>query len=146
MRPPGRHRRRADAGSAVVEFVLFTIVAIVPLAWAGLALQQLAAIHQATEAAAGESLRAFLTGATEQDARRRADLAADLALADRAGVRSIDLRVSCGAARCLHPGASVRVDLSVRAELPQIPVLGLTPALTADAVQYGVVDAYVAPR
>lgn len=136
----------SDAGSAVVEFVLFTIVAIVPLAWAGLALQQLAAVHQATEAAAGESLRAFLTGASEPEARRRAELAATLALAERPGVQQVDLRVACGAARCLQPGASVRVELSVRAELPQIPVLGLTPSLTADAAQYGVVDAFVAPR
>jgi hypothetical protein len=146
LTPRQRRARSGDAGSAVVEFVLFTIVAIVPLAWAGLALQQLAAVHQAAEAAAGESLRAFLTSASEPEAHRRAELAANLALAERPGVQQIELRVACRAARCLQPGASVRVELSVRAELPQIPVLGVTPSLTADAAQYGVVDAYVAPR
>ncbi len=40
----------------------------------------------------------------------------------------------------------MRVEVSVQAELPQIPVLGLTPGLTTSAVQYGVVDAFVAPR
>lgn len=146
MSPRRRRSQGSDAGSAVVEFVLFTIVAIVPLAWAGLALQQLSAVHQAAEAAAGESLRAFLTSASEREAHRRAELAANLALAERPGVQHVDLRVACGAARCLQPGASVRVELSVRAELPEIPVLGVTPSLTADAAQYGVVDAYVAPR
>jgi hypothetical protein len=138
--------RSSDAGSAVVEFVLFTVVAIVPLAWAGLALQQLSAVHQAAEAAAGESLRAFLTSPSEPEAHRRAELAANLALAERPGVQQVDLQVACGAARCLQPGASVRIELAVRAELPQIPVLGVTPSLTAEAAQYGVVDAYVAPR
>lgn len=146
MSPRRRRAQGSDAGSAVVEFVLFAIVAIVPLAWAGLALQQLSAVHQAAEAAAGESLRAFLTSASEREAHRRAELAANLALAERPGVQHVDLRVACGAARCLQPGASVRVELSVRAELPEIPVLGVTPSLTADAAQYGVVDAYVAPR
>lgn len=146
MRPKRLRRRRSDRGSAVVEFTLFAVVAIVPLAWAGLALQQLAAVHQACESAAGESLRAFLSAASESQAHRRAELAAELALADRPGVQAFAVRTTCAAARCLQPGASVRVEVSVRAELPQIPVLGLTPGLTTSAVQYGVVDAFVAPR
>ena len=138
--------RLGERGSAVVEFALFTVLAIVPLVWAALSLQQLAAVHQAAHSAAGESLRAFLTAPSEQVGRSRAAVAAQLWLADRPGVRALDVHVTCAAERCLQPGASVRVDLSVRAELPAIPVLGLTPTLSADAVQYGVVDAFVAPR
>jgi hypothetical protein len=143
---PRTARARNDQGSAVVEFALLTIVAIVPLAWAGLALQQLAAVHQATQTAAGESLRAFLTADSEPSGRRQAELAAALALTERPGVRSYDVVVGCGSTRCLQPGTTVRVGVTVRAELPQIPVLGLTPSLTAQAEQYGVVDAFAAAR
>ncbi len=135
-----------DRGSAVVEFVLFAVVAIVPLAWCALALQQLAAVHQAAHSAAGESLRAFLTAPSEGTARQRADLAAQLALADHAAVKVYDLQVSCAAARCLEPGAAVSVRLRVQAELPQIPVVGVTPSVDLFADQHGAVDAFVAVR
>lgn len=147
MSASGRIRRAGnERGSAVVEFALLAVVAVVPLAWAGLALQQLAAVHQATHAAAGEALRAFLTADTAASGVRRAELAAALVMTERPGVRTFDVDVGCGVPRCLQPGTTVRVQLAVRAELPQIPVLGLTPALTAEAEQYGVVDAFAAAR
>lgn len=147
MSAPGRiGRAGGERGSAVVEFALLAVVAIVPLAWAGLALQQLAAVHQATHAAAGEALRAFLTADSGPSGVRRAELAAALAMAERPGVRSVDVAVGCGRPRCLQPGTTVRVQVTVRAQLPQIPVLGVTPSLTAEAEQYGVVDAFAAAR
>lgn len=144
-RPTGGGSRR-DAGNAIVEFVLFTVVAVIPLAWAALALQQFSALHADVERAAAESLRAFLTASSEGDARHRADLAADLILSERPGVQDLEVRVACDSARCLDPGAAIRVAVSVRAELPRIPILGLTPSMDAQGVQYGVVDAYAVAR
>lgn len=137
---------RSESGSAVVEFVLFSIVALIPLAWAALALQQVVAVHQATQAAAGESLRAFLTAASEAEAYHRADAAAGLSLEARSAVTGFGVEVACGSPPCLRAGSSVRVTVSARAELPPIPVLGVAPSLTATAEQYGVVDAFVAAR
>ncbi len=138
--------RTGDGGSAIVEFVLFAVVAIVPLAWAALALQQLVAVHQATQVAAGESLRAFLSAPSEAAGHERAQVAAQLALSGFPGVQRFAVHLECGADPCLQPGASVRSNVSVAAELPQIPILGVVPSLSARAEQYGVVDAFAAAR
>ena len=142
----GNRGGRGDRGSAVVEFVLFAVVAIVPLAWVALSLQQLVAVHHATQAAAGESLRAFLTAHSQRSASDRADVAAGLVLADHPAVTGYDVQVACGAPRCLQPGAAVRVVVTVQASLPAVPVLGIRPRLATQAQQYGVVDAFVAAR
>lgn len=139
-------RRWGQRGSAVVEFTLFAVVAIVPLSWAALSLQQLVAVQQAAQGAAAESLRAYLTAPSQALAEPRADVAAGLVLAELPAVADFDVEVSCGQSRCLTPGTAVRVQVVALAELPQIPVLGLRPAMRATAQQYGVVDAYVAPR
>ncbi len=138
--------KRADRGSAVVEFTLFTIVALVPLAWAALSLQQFVVQHAAAQDAAGEALRAFLTAPSEPEGWRRADVAARLAIGESRGVRGVDVAVTCGTSPCLQPGTRVRVQVQVQSQLPAIPVLGVTPAMSTRAEQYGVVDAYVAAR
>lgn len=141
-----RWKARGQRGSAVVEFTLFAVVAIVPLAWAALSLQQLVAVQQAVHTAAAESLRAYLTAPSLAQAGQRAEVAAGLALADLPAVADFYVDVTCGRARCLAPGTAVRVEVVAHAQLPQIPVLGLRPAMRATAEQYGVVDAFIAPR
>ncbi len=138
--------RRRDEGSAVVEFTVFAIVALIPLAWAALSLQHLIAGHSATQTAAGEALRAFMSAPSEEQARARAQVAAELALGETAGMQLVRVEVACAAHPCLQPGAEVRVAVEVSAQLPAIPVLGVTPEMAVRAQQYGVVDAYVAPR
>jgi len=133
-----------DRGSAMVEFIAFAVVAMVPLAYAALALQQLVGVHAATQAAAGESVRAFLTSHSQPEGMRRADVAAALALEGSPAVTAHEVSVTCAEAGCLKPGAAVRVQVQVQAKLPQIPVLGIVPSLTTTAEQYGVVDAYAA--
>jgi hypothetical protein len=137
---------RGDRGSAVVEFTVFAIVAIVPLAWVALALQQLVAVHHAVQTAAGESLRAYLTASSQPAGQQRADVAAGLILSEHPAVMDYQVSVTCDSPRCLSPGATVRVTVAAHTELPQIPVLGLVPTLDSTAEQYGVVDAYLAPR
>lgn len=139
-------KRRDDHGSAVVEFTLFAIVAIIPLAWVAMALQQLVAVQSATDSAAAESLRAYLTAPSQRVAAQRADVAAGLVLLEQPAVEAYDVAVTCDRSRCLTPGAAVRVQVTAAVELPQIPVLGLRPSLRASAEQYGVVDAYAVPR
>lgn len=135
-----------DRGSAVVEFTVFAIIAIVPLAWVAMSLQQLVSVQHAANAAAAESLRAYITANSQEAAGRRADVAASLVLAEQPSLRGYDVDVSCDRPRCLTPGAAVRVRVTAQAELAQIPVLGLRPSLRTSAEQYGVVDAYIAPR
>ena len=135
---------RSQAGAAVVEFAAFAVIAMLPLAWGALAIQQVASIHQSAQSAAGESLRAVLTGPSESAARHRAEIAAALVLDDATGLTDHSVVVACSGA-CLRPGAIVRVRIDARAELPQIPVLGIVPEMTLRAEQAGVVDAYAAP-
>lgn len=137
---------RDERGNAVVEFTLFAIVAIIPMAWAAMSLQQLVAVHQTVHTAAAESLRAYLTAPSQEAAGRRADVAAGLLLAEQPSLDGYDVQVTCDKPRCLSPGAAVRVTVTAQAHLPQIPVLGLQPSLHTQAEQYGVVDAYIAPQ
>ena len=136
----------ADRGSLVVEFALMTVALLVPLAWAGLSLQQLSAVQQAAHMAAGEALAAFVRAPDDAAARLRGQAAAELALAPHgAAVRSATVGWSCSMTPCLQPGARVTAIVSVEAEAPTIPLLGIRPAAGLRAEQTGAVDAFAYP-
>lgn len=136
---------RNQAGAAVVEFAALAVVAMLPMAWGALAIQQVASIHQSAQAAAGEALRAVLTAPSESVARHRAAVAAELVLGDETGLTEHSVAVLCSSP-CLRPGSVVRVRIDADARLPQVPVLGIVPQAHLQAEQAGVVDAYAATR
>lgn len=107
--------RLGDDGSALLEFVIVGVGILLPIALLG---QVAAGVQRAAFAATQavrESGRAFVTAPTVREARVRAHVAADLALADQGLAAPVgSLRIACVAGPCLAPGSAVIVDLAWR--------------------------------
>jgi len=124
---------RDDTGAALVEFLGVTVLMLVPIVYAVLAVGQVQAATYAVEgasrtAARGAALAALDEldrGGSEQTAHaaavERASDVVSLALEDFA-VRGLhDLVVGCGDAGCGGPGSEVVVEVEVAVPLPGIP-------------------------
>ena len=108
-------RRRDDAGSALIEFIVLGVAAIVPIAYVVLAVASVQSAAFASAQAVREAGRAFASAATPRDAAHRAVVAARLALADQGYVLPPDaLHLACHRGACLAPGSIVEVQLTWR--------------------------------
>lgn len=166
MRRPDRAVRgaRADAGSAVVEFLGVALVLLVPVVYLVLVLGTLQSAAFAVEGAAREAVRAYVTTAAhEQPARdpgggaasgdaataragARALAAVGLALADQGlddpSAQAVTLDCAPG---CAAPGSSVTATVEVDVSLPGVPgwltaVVPLSIPVSASAT--GTVEAF----
>lgn len=139
---------RDDGGSVVVEVVLLAVVVMVPLAYGVLALFEVQRAAFAVSSAAREAGRAFVTAPSGAAASRRAEAAADLALADHGVPGATRVRVRCAASPCLTPGARVTVVVRARVRLPFVPrIAGAAPATVAVRARHVVVvDEFVERR
>lgn len=134
---------RNQTGNAVIELVAVAVVLMVPLAWGGIAIARLVGVQQATEQAARDAIRAAVLATDDLDARRRGQMAVELALAPYAeSITESTVQWSCSAPPCLRPGNQIEVSVVVKAHLPPIPVLGTPVHSTARADHAGVVDVY----
>ena len=147
MRRAPASDRRADQGSAVIEFVTLGVLLLVPLVYLVITLGRLQAASFAADAATREAARAFTTASTEQSGRDRVLSAVRLALADQGfdqdPARAVQVR--CSATPCLSPGARVTVQVSVDVPVPGIPgfVDRLAPThFTVRSAQLAAVDAF----
>ena len=118
-------RLRCDDGTAVVEFCLLALVMLVPVVYLVLALGRIQAGAFAAQGAAREAGRASVTANDDASARRRADAAAAIAVADQGFVDPalMGIDVSCPARRCLTPDQRVFVRSRVLVVLPAVPRL-----------------------
>ena len=118
-----RAGRRADGGSAVVEFLGVSLLLLVPLVYLVLTLGRIQAAAFAVEGAAREAGRVVVGARSFEDGVARARAAADLAFADQGVEASAADAVSfrCSADPCLEPGARIVVDVAVRVGLPAVP-------------------------
>lgn len=115
-------RPRGEGGSAVVEFLLLSIVLLIPLVYLTLMVARLQAGTFATTVAAREAARAFVTSPTQAAAAERATAAAGLTYANFSfEPEETDLEITCTASPCLQPGATVTVRAEVIVPLPLIP-------------------------
>lgn len=114
-------RRAADSGSAVIEFIVIGVAALVPMIYI---VQCILVAHSAVLAstqAAREAARAFSMSATPTTGHEAAVAAARLAFADQGlTLPAGALRVRC-IGPCLAPGSAVAVDLDWEVPLPWIP-------------------------
>lgn len=120
--PPLRARR--DDGSAIVEFLVLATLMLVPVVYLVVTLGRLQAASFATQGAAREAARAFVTASDETSGRERADMAATIAWADQ-GFRDphlVNVSIEC-APTCLAPGSQVAVRTSLQVVLPAVPRL-----------------------
>lgn len=124
MRLPHRRGDDAEAGSAIIEFVLLTVVVLVPVVF-GLALLSL--VQRASYAASGaarDAARMYATGADVAAAQSRSVAAANVIFADYGVAEGSRVAIDC-LGSCLAPGSRVRATATVLVPLPGISaVLG----------------------
>ncbi|MDQ3628809.1 MAG: hypothetical protein M3419_08375 [Actinomycetota bacterium] len=116
--------RRDDQGSAVVEFVWLGLLLLVPLVYALLTVFEAQAAAYGSDAASRSAGRAFMLSPSQEQAYDRAHAAARLALADHgiaAGQVSVDISCAPDPQRCLSPGSTVSVSVTVQQPLPLVP-------------------------
>lgn len=105
-----------------MEFLLLSIVLLIPLVYLTLMVARLQAGTFATTVAAREAARAFVTSPTQAAAAERATAAAGLTYANFSfEPGETDLQITCTASPCLQPGAMVTVRAEVIVPLPLIP-------------------------
>lgn len=140
-------RARGDGGSAIIEFCVLAVLMLVPVVYLVVTLGRLQAGAFATQGAAREAGRAFVTARDEASGRERADAAAAIAFADQGfeDLRLIDLDINCAASPCLAPDARVTVRATLQVVLPAVPRLvdEFVPArITVDAQHVATVERF----
>ena len=117
----GAGGRRAERGSAVVEFVTLGVVLLVPLVYLVMTMARVQAGAFAVSQAARESGRAFVTADAGEDAAARARSAAVIAFADHRFEDIGVVDIGCDGSPCLRPDGRVRTTASVSVPLPLVP-------------------------
>ena len=126
-------RGARDEGTASIEFVLFGIGLLVPLAYLMLTVFAVQSAAYGVSAASREAGRAFVQAPAGADPQARAYTAAWVALQDHGiELSPSQLAISCSATPCLTPGSTVSVAIDVSVALPLVPsVFGSAPASVA---------------
>lgn len=122
---------RDDAGNAIVEFVFFAILVLVPLVYAVAGVASVQRSTLAVTQAARQAGRAFATSASTSEGVVRAQVAVRLALADEglpddAELRYVPTGLGCQDAvitPALQPGAEFAVCVVRHAFLPGVPTI-----------------------
>ena len=113
---------RDERGSAIVEFIVVMLLAVLPIAYLVIAVVRVQAATYAASQAVREAGRAFIQADGVGSARSTARSAAVLAFADQ-GFELPPSAVSftCEHNPCLTPSSTVTVSLNWRVPLPLIP-------------------------
>ena len=114
-------RHRDDKGSAIVEFVMLTLLLLVPLVYVVLAGMTVQRASFAETDAARDAARAYATAGSDAEGERRAEAAVALAMHDQ-GIAWMPTGrvVQCGA--CDYAaGSQFVVDLQTKVALPFVP-------------------------
>ncbi|MGL5857117.1 MAG: pilus assembly protein [Angustibacter sp.] len=144
-------QEKDETGSALVEFSLLAVVALVPLVYLVFALGRIQAGAYAAQAAAREAGRVFVTAPSPDAGRRRAVAAAVVAVADQgfAADAITELEISCATPDCLRPQSRIPVRVVVDVDLPGMPrgFSSVVPAqIEMQATHIATVDRFRARR
>lgn len=112
---------RDDRGSALVEFVSIGALMLVPLVYLILTLGRVQAATFATEGAAREAGRLFVTAPDEETGALRAQAAALVAVRDQGFDLDPVLTVECEQSPCLQAQARVVTEVEMEVVLPAVP-------------------------
>lgn len=110
----------ADDGAAVVEFVVLTILVLVPLSYAMIVISSLHSATYGVVTAAREAGRAYVTADSTNEAGRRARAAAALAMTDQ-GLSAPTVNIRCIGGPCLTPGSRVHIEIVAQVSVPLVP-------------------------
>ncbi len=135
-----------DGGSALVEFLGWAVVLLIPIVYLILTLTQLHAGKFAAASAAQGAARAFVTSQDVESAYQRASLSTRIALDDQ-GFNDIAvadvLAVRCERQACLTPDSHIWVAVEIPIRVPGIPLIGNGPKImTASAAQAATVEKF----
>lgn len=113
--------RKAEDGSALVEFVWLSVILMIPLVYIVLSALSVQRASFAVTEAAREGARAYATAGSDAEGERRAEQAIALAMGDQGVNWSPSGRVvDCG--DCTYtPGSVFVVRLNTRVALPFVP-------------------------
>lgn len=112
---------RAQAGSAIVEFVFLAVLMLVPLFYLVMVLARLQAGAYAVSAASREAGRAYVTAPVAGQAPVRARSAAGLAFADQGFGSEGSIQIGCDGTPCLRPEGRVQVKATLWVPMPLVP-------------------------
>lgn len=132
-----------ESGSAVVEFVILSLLVMVPLGLGAVVVVKVQAATFGVVTAAREATRAYVTADNVTQARQRAQAAAQLAMQDQS-MGNPQIAIQCLGGSCLSPGSSVRIEVTSRVTLPFIPTRSGKPngTIPVSAVHESVIDSY----
>jgi Flp pilus assembly protein TadG len=128
---PSSRFDRADAGSAVVEFVWLGWLLLIPLVYLIVTFFEVQQSAYGVTQAARSAGRAYILAPDRATAERRAYEAARIALADQdVDLRRAELTIVCLPTpdSCLRPNSSVEIRIALQVPLPLAPALGESPA------------------
>ena len=136
-------RPAGDDGNAMLEFTYLAVLLMVPLIYVLTTTFQVQRAAFGVTEAARQAGRAYATADDDASGRARADAAARLAMRDQ-GVELAE-PVAVDAGQGLRPGATVRVEVLHRVELPLVGGLfrGVVPPnIPVRASHVAVVDCF----
>jgi len=120
-----------EAGSASIEFIVVAVAIILPLIYIAITVLTLNAAQFASNQAARESVRAFVTSTAGTSGSQQAVVAAKLAFSDHGLTESIpEISITCEHFTCLTPGGKVSVEITSQVPLPFVPRWGSTDLVT----------------
>lgn len=131
MRQRLRSRGQEESGSAMVEFIVLSVVLMVPIFYLVMMLARLQAGAYAVSGAAREAGRAYVTSPVQGMAAGRAQAAAGVAFADQGFADQGGITITCDGSPCLRRDGRVEVTAVVSVPLPFIPdfVAGVIPTV-----------------
>ncbi len=109
-----------ESGGAIVEFVVLTVLLLLPVVYLILAVARVQAGTYAVATAAREAARAAVTAPAGADLQARSDAAARLAFEDH-GFDPAAVALRCAANPCLTPDARIDAQARLEVELPGVP-------------------------
>jgi Flp pilus assembly protein TadG len=117
-------RPTGDAGNAMVEFVYLSLLLMIPLFYALLAVFQIQGAAFAVTEASRQAGRAFVRADTADEGMARAQKAVQLAMADQQVHATVTPSFSCDPSPCdLTAGQRVEVRVSYTVPLPFLGTL-----------------------
>lgn len=138
-----RWRERAgQRGTALIEFTWLALLLMLPMVYAVVTVFDVQRTAYGASDAARAAARAYSLAGSDGEGRARGQAAAALALRDQGVGRAPDVVFEC-LGGCFVPGASVRVTVRTRADLPLIPTFGHPPSIAVNAVQQVPFGAFV---
>jgi Flp pilus assembly protein TadG len=149
----GRLGDDAEAGNAVLEFVVLAVLLLVPLVYVMLAVLRVQGAAYGIAEATREAGRAFVSADASSDPYARACTAATIAMRNQASDTfdcASRLSITClgACSPTPAPGDTIRVEIDLPVALPMLPasVFGNSTAISLTSVHDEVLDEFRARR